>query len=493
MKALISFLKDENYSQKHLNTMINPFNSNVVNVLHYFVMNLSVISKFANEFLNEWNALDSVKVIFNVIKLKPQIEISCFYIITNICDDRQIETLTEFNSILEQYREIIKRSANDFNMNKFNRQDRLIEYNDEIKMLPSHGIKFKTDIITSISGVLKSLYRLSINEKIKNSIYYDHKIKDDLKVIMLKGNEYETMFSLDLFIQMTFNQKIAEDLAKDQEILTFINAENKNEKIKKKIESIKWNLSKKEVKIESDQKQSNDKHIMISYNTSNREIVLKIKEKLESYGYRIWIDINDIHGSSLDSMANAIENSFVVLICISERYRESINCQAEAQYAFKIKKPIIPLILQKGYENVSGWLGILMGDKIFINFTKYELEECFKRLKNEIEAKKEKPKLNNLNENVIQVKTDDVILEKPRSKAESMNETDCKSWFETNKIDPLILASFGGSCNGQILKQLWEIKQRDPQFYDQSLKAISNISIFSIVKYSAALEELFKK
>jgi hypothetical protein len=48
---------------------------------------------------------------------------------------------------------------------------------------------------------------------------------------MLKGNEYETMFSLDLFIQMTFNQKIAEDLAKDQEILTFINAENKNEKM----------------------------------------------------------------------------------------------------------------------------------------------------------------------------------------------------------------------------------------------------------------------
>lgn len=192
-------------------------------------------------------------------------------------------------------------------------------------------------------------------------------------------------------------------------------------------------------------------------------------------------------------MANAIENSFVVLICISERYRESINCQAEAQYAFKIKKPIIPLILQKGFENVSGWLGILMGDKIFVNFTKYELEECFRRLKHEVDSKLEKPIVANSIENNVQLKTSDVILEKTNqiSKAESMNEVECKLWFESKKIDPQILLSLGGSCDGKILKQIWEMKQRDPQFYDQSLKSI-NLNFFSIAKYSAALEELFK-
>jgi hypothetical protein len=469
---------------------MNPYNTTPLSDFHYLTLDLSILSKFSEDLVEEWKSLDAVDTLFKLIKLQPDREFNIFFIITNICDDKEIETIDEFNSVVLKYANFLKTTAIDFKNNNFKRETRLLNINGEGVNVQTHT--FPIDKVqTALGTVFKALYKLSINEKIKNSIYYDHKIKDDLKVIMLKGNEYETMFSLDLFIQMTFNQKIAEDLAKDQEILTFINTENKNEKIKKKIESLKWNLSKKEVKIESDQKQSNDKHIMISYNTSNREIVLKIKEKLESYGYRIWIDINDIHGSSLDSMANAIENSFVVLICISERYRESINCQAEAQYAFKIKKPIIPLILQKGYENVSGWLGILMGDKIFINFTKYELEECFKRLKNEIEAKKEKPKLNNLNENVIQVKTDDVILEKPRSKAESMNETDCKSWFETNKIDPVILSSLGGSCNGQILKQIWEMKQRDPQFYDQSLKSV-NANFFSIARYSAALEELFK-
>ena len=74
------------------------------------------------------------------------------------------------------------------------------------------------------------------------------------------------------------------------------------------------------------------------------------------------------------------------MICVTEKYRSSINCQAEAQYAFRINKPIVPLIMQSGYENVKGWLGIIMGDKIFINFMKYGFDECIRRLKNEVDS-----------------------------------------------------------------------------------------------------------
>jgi hypothetical protein len=35
------------------------------------------------------------------------------------------------------------------------------------------------------------------------------------------------------------------------------------------------------------------------------------------------------------------------------RYRQSLNCQAEAQYSFKLNKKIIPLIMQDSYENVK--------------------------------------------------------------------------------------------------------------------------------------------
>jgi hypothetical protein len=474
---------------------MTPYNSIELSYFHYLILNLTVLSKYSEDLLEEWVKLDWVNILFKALKLQPEKEFSIYFIITYICDDKQIETLNEFNSVILKYADFLKKTANDFKNNAFKRDSRLMMINGEAIDVVTHTLVI--DKVNSALGtVLKSLYKLSLNDKIKNVIYYEQKIKDDLKVILLKGNEYETIFSLDLFIQLSFNEKIAEDLSKDEEIKTFVCTENQNEKIKKKIESLKWNLFKKNA-TESSKNQSNEKlktqHIMISYNTTNRELVLKIKERLESYGFKIWIDINDIHGSSLESMANAIENSFVVLICISERYRESINCQAEAQYAFKLKKPIIPLILQKGFENVSGWLGILMGDKIFINFTKYELEECFRRLKHEVDSKLEKPILANSIEKNVELKTSDVILEKTNqiSKAESMNEAECKLWFESKKIDPQILVSLGGSCDGKILKQIWEMKQRDPQFYDQSLKSI-NLNFFSIAKYSAALEELFR-
>jgi hypothetical protein len=56
-------------------------------------------------------------------------------------------------------------------------------------------------------------------------------------------------------------------------------------------------------------------HIMISYNKESRDLCLKIKSALEKDGHKIWIDVEDIHGSSLESMALAIERSKCVLIC----------------------------------------------------------------------------------------------------------------------------------------------------------------------------------
>ena len=93
---------------------------------------------------------------------------------------------------------------------------------------------------------------------------------------------------------------------------------------------------------------------MISYNKWNRDLCLEIKNALEAGGYKVWIDVESIHGSSLESMANAVEDSTGVLMCMTENYKQSSNCRAEAEYAFQLGKPIIPLIMQKGYR-ADGW------------------------------------------------------------------------------------------------------------------------------------------
>lgn len=48
---------------------------------------------------------------------------------------------------------------------------------------------------------------------------------------------------------------------------------------------------------------------------------------LQAEGYAIWIDIEKMGGSTLEAMAHAVENAAVVLVCMSEKYKQSPNCR----------------------------------------------------------------------------------------------------------------------------------------------------------------------
>lgn len=108
----------------------------------------------------------------------------------------------------------------------------------------------------------------------------------------------------------------------------FFSVENKLEKNRKRILSMNSedgvatttttaNLEKGG----SSSKTAKKKQIMISYNKTNREMCLKIKSALEQLGFVIWIDVENIAGSSLEAMASAIESSDCILMCMSEKYK----------------------------------------------------------------------------------------------------------------------------------------------------------------------------
>lgn len=54
------------------------------------------------------------------------------------------------------------------------------------------------------------------------------------------------------------------------------------------------------------------------------------------------------------TVAKAIENSSCVLICMSEKYKDSPNCRLEGEYTSSTKKKFIPLMMQKNFVP-SGW------------------------------------------------------------------------------------------------------------------------------------------
>jgi len=131
------------------------------------------------------------------------------------------------------------------------------------------------------------------------------------------------------------------------------------------------------------------RHIMISYNWTHQPTIKKLVQRLKEDEFPIWFDLDLMGGSTLEAMAEAIEGSELVLVGVSPQYKESGNCRLEAEYAFNMKKLIVPLMLDTSWKP-SGWLGALLGTKLWFDFSKEDEEKFeagYQNLKKEIEQK----------------------------------------------------------------------------------------------------------
>lgn len=59
-------------------------------------------------------------------------------------------------------------------------------------------------------------------------------------------------------------------------------------------------------------------------------------------------------------------------------------CSTEGEYAKVKERPIIPLMMERYYKP-DGWLGFVIGDKLYIDFSKFEFDDAYKSLMKEIE------------------------------------------------------------------------------------------------------------
>jgi len=106
--------------------------------------------------------------------------------------------------------------------------------------------------------------------------------------------------------------------------------------------------------------------VMISYCWEEKEKARGIATYLQSKNIPIWIDIEQMEGSVLEKMAEAVEESSIILIFLSSRYKDSQACRTEAEYAYKLKKEIICIMAEDNYQP-RGWLGALLGNKLWYN------------------------------------------------------------------------------------------------------------------------------
>ena len=128
-----------------------------------------------------------------------------------------------------------------------------------------------------------------------------------------------------------------------------------------------------------------NKHIMMSYaqkEEANPEHVKALADYLRGkYGYDVWQDIEGsticgkMSGSIDKKMAEAVEKSAFVIICVSKAYPISPNCEQEAIFARQREKDkklkIVYVMMQSDFttvsrpEHVEGWLGFYVADNLW--------------------------------------------------------------------------------------------------------------------------------
>ena len=112
---------------------------------------------------------------------------------------------------------------------------------------------------------------------------------------------------------------------------------------------------------------SDKRHIMMSYcwaNDANPAHVKTLADYLRSkYGYDVWQDTDGsticgkMSGGTDDKMAEAVEKSAFVIICVSKAYPNRPNCEQEAKFARALEKDkkltIIYVMMQSDFTTVS--------------------------------------------------------------------------------------------------------------------------------------------
>lgn len=505
-KVLLSFTNDDDLmekcqSLKRKDVNINGREPSILRAIVATLFNLSFVAESRTFDFDNMNATAIIINFLNNKSIDDDFRICSYLILANILSNKEIETLPHSKVAINGIIQLVKTAARSIGTRVLKRIQIQTEINGEDLNAADLCVIESTWYNWHIGEVLHGLYRMSVNDKIKSEIF--DSIKDDARIIILNGTDHEKVFTLQLLCQLCFDEKNCKKLKEDKQLFSFI--QRNAEGVESKIKNIKYlakcilrsmdklksgdemsrqNSSSSKNMVDDEKK----KHIMISYNRETRETCLKMKEKLVQNGFKVWIDVEQIQGSSLDSMAKAIENSFCVLICMTEKYKQSVFCRAEAEYTFIRNVPFVPLILQEGFS-ADGWLGIMVGSKIYVSFPKLGFNESIEKILFQINSflKKDtnEPQANMIiSTNIKSNKTGELSIK-------NWTQLEVQEWLakiEANRDICDTLRMF----NGEMLIQLSRVKKTAPDFYFSQISRNNTVELYYVLKFTKDFENLLE-
>ena len=238
-------------------------------------------------------------------------------------------------------------------------------------------------------------------------------------------------------------------------------------------------------------------HVTISYQWDSQEVLVEVKNKLQASGYRVWMDLEQMGGSTLETMAKAVENATVILVCVSQRYKESPNCRSEAEYAYQLRKDIIPLMMERNYRP-DGWLGMIVGTKLWIDFrNSYGIEAGVGKLLRELGGRGRQVQEDYFTDTGL-IKIAEQVQDHLSATPEvlvisSWTSHDVECWLKGIGLDE-VCKTVLPRLDGQTLIYLYALRDECPDYFYRCLESNLNLrDMFDLFKFREELCKLMKK
>ncbi|XP_061166315.1 uncharacterized protein LOC133175222 [Saccostrea echinata] len=398
----------------------------------------------------------------------------------------------------------------------------------EAKYLESHG-EFFTFLLTCLKSSMedrhrrckgwaawelaRTIRRIARNDVNKKSLVAQGSLP---VLVSLAQSKYENeqIEALGALWMLSFDKENQDIMIKDDAVMkTFIDFHTSStKKIKNACSGALWNMREKlssvdkykelgnqyrrdEKEVTSESAGSHRGHVMISYQWANQKIIKKIRDSLQENGIKCWMDIDDMQGSTLNAMAKAVERADIILICYSKKYYDSPNCRAEAEYAFQLRKPIIPLKMERNYQ-AREWLGFIIGSKLFFEFTdKYPFESKISALVKEIltrqkRAVPEKPIIPHTaqvhTEKTPESSSGKVVKVQASEVVKRWTESDVLRWINHHKLP----SSKFSKLTGTEIAFLQVLRQESPDYFYKTLNEMLKIKDLStLAQFTFALDD----
>ena len=345
----------------------------------------------------------------------------------------------------------------------------------------------------SAKELAEGLSRLGINDTNKRVLGEKGAIQVLVSIIKTSNDNSEKASAVNALWVLAFDENNKKAITQDKETLDILRRlqQSDDPEVQKAAAGALWELEGKTAR-NSEMTKATGNHVMISYQWDSQEVLVEVKNRLQASGYRVWMDLEQMGGSTLEAMAKAVENASVVLVCVSHQYKESPNCRSEAEYAYQLRKDIIPLMMQQNYKP-DGWLGMIVGTKLWIDLrNSFNVEAAIGKLKKELGDRGRENQGNYLT----------VEHEKPVEKGQELTPelsgvadwtaNEVKDWLKDIGLDDICKAVLP-KLNGQALIYLYALRDECPDYFYRCLETNLNLrDMFDLFKFREELSKLMK-